>query len=285
LSGCRYVGYPGLLDTAEISSDEVSINFSILAAAGALALTASVGASNAASVLVFGDRAGAQNQVQTVLEGAGDTVTNVSRTFAETLDFGGFDTIWSLSFLGGYSAALETKLIDFVDGGGGLDLTFERPCCEAADDSVERIINASLSAGCVTVGGFGDVTSGSFTYNANAIGNLDADLASGWTPDAPGQIEGVTGNNVVVSSDATGRAVAAGWNESDLGSGRIAAFGDIDWLNVIDASEAQVVLNTQEFLFDGFVGPDPSPVPLPAAGWLLIGGLGGLFSLRPAARG
>lgn len=250
-------------------------------AAAALIAAGSASSAVAASVLVFGDRQTAQDSVQNALEGQGDTVTNEDRTAAEGLDFSTFDTIWSLSFSGSYSSTLESKLIDFVAGGGGLYLTFERPCCEDANDSVERIINASLLSGSVTVGGFGDV-GGTFTYNSNAIGNMDADLAVGWPPSAPGQIEGVSGDNVIVSSDETGRAVAAGWNEDDLGSGRIAAFGDVDWLTPLDSAELQVVLNTQEFLFDGFVGPNPdptTPIPLPAAGWMLIAGIASLTAM------
>ncbi|ARE38813.1 hypothetical protein RGUI_0672 [Rhodovulum sp. P5] len=250
-----------------------------LTAVAALALTAN--AASAANVLIFGDRGYAQDEVQTILEGQGDTVTNVSRS-SVPVDLSVFDTVWSLSYNSSYGTALEDQLIDFVANGGGLYLTFERPCCEAANDSVERIIDSSLLAGDVTVGGFGDV-SGTFTYNANAIGNLDADLAVGWPPSSPGQISGVSGRNVVVSSDVTGRAVAAGWDETDLGAGRIAAFGDIDWLNSVDANEAQVVLNTQEFLYDGYVGPNPDPVPLPAGGVLLVTGLGAMVVSRRRA--
>lgn len=238
-------------------------------------------AASAASVLIFGDRS-EQANVQSVLEAQGDTVTNVNTATAVSTDFSTFDTIWSLNIFSSYGAVLEQKLVDFIGAGGGVYMTAERPCCEAANDSIERVINASLISGSVIVGGFGDVT-GPFTYNTNAIGNLDADLAVGWQPSAPGQISGVSGNNVVVSADQTGRAVAAGWNESDLGSGRIAVFGDVNWLSSIDLNEAQVVRNTQEFLFDGFVGPNPpptNPVPLPAAGWMLIAGIGGLAALR-----
>ncbi|WP_254694126.1 VPLPA-CTERM sorting domain-containing protein [Sulfitobacter sp. SK012] len=249
-------------------------------------LTISTVPTNAASVLIFGDRSSAQNNVQDVLEAQGDVVVNVSRA-AVPMDLSVFDTIWSLSFNSSYGAALEDQMINFVGNGGGLYLTFERPCCEAANDSVERIVNASLLSGGVSVGGFGDV-GGTFSFNPNAVGNVDADLAVGWVPSAPGQIGGVVGNSVAVSSDVTGRAVAAAWDEDALGSGRIAAFGDVDWLSSINDGEAQVVRNTQEFLFDGFVGPNPdpipdpapNPVPLPAAGWLLIAGLGGLGFIR-----
>lgn len=251
-----------------------------------MALLMSLGmasAASAAQVLIFGDR-GEQADVEAVLAGAGETVTNVNRPTAESLNFSTFDTIWVLNVFSSYGATIEQKLIDFVAAGGGLYMTAERPCCEAANDSIERIVNASLLSGSISVGGFGDV-SGPFTYNPNAIGNMDADLAVGWLPSAPGQMEGISGNNVIVSADATGRAVAAGWNEDDLGAGRIAVFGDVNWLSGIDANERQVVLNIQEFLFDGFVGPNPtptpSPVPLPAAGWMLLAGLG---SLAAAAR-
>jgi hypothetical protein len=258
-----------------------------LAAASALALAASAGASNAASVLIFGDRASAQNEVQRVLEAAGDVVTNVSRSIAETVDFSAFDTIWSLSFNSAYSAALETMLTSFVDGGGGLYLTFERPCCEAANGSVERIINASLSVGSVTVGGFGDV-SGTFTYNANAIGNLDGDLASGWLPSQPGQIDGVTGNSVVVSSNATGRAVPAGpWRGPAWPVGRPRVPGDLTRRPASRIGRARQANGPSRGRLGSFVAPIPRSDPGVGPRGLGLGlGLGGAVSRggRDAAR-
>ena len=244
------------------------------------AVVSSVSVSSAASVLIFGDRSTEQNNVAQVLTVAGDTVTN-STTSGVPADLSVFDTIWVMNVFSSYGAALEQRLVDFVAAGGGLYMTAERPCCDAANGSIQRIVNASLLSGSVTVSSFGTDVFGPFDYNPNAVGNIDADLATGWVPSGPGQIEGVSGRNVVVTAQDSGRAVAAAWDELDLGAGRIAVFGDINWLTNIDAGERQVVLNTQEFLFDGFVGPNPNPaaVPLPAAGWLLIAGLGGLAAM------
>ncbi|MEM6276744.1 MAG: VPLPA-CTERM sorting domain-containing protein [Pseudomonadota bacterium] len=260
----------------------------------ALTLSLSSVSANAASVLIFGDFQSSQNNVQNVLEDAGDTVTNVATGNLPT-DISGFDTIWVMNIFTSYGAALEQQLIDFIAGGGGVYMTAERPCCDAANTSIQTIINASLLSGSVVVSSFGTDVFGPFEYNSDTVGNLDADLQEGWVPDGPGQIEGVSGDNVVVTATDSGRAVAAAWDEDDLGSGRIAVFGDINWLQDLTAGEEQVVLNTQEFLFDGFVGVNPDPIdddpidvrpsviPLPAAGWLLLASLGGLVAFRRRA--
>lgn len=243
---------------------------------GALALSTS--SAFAANILVFGDR-GERNTVAAELSAQGNTVT---KQVSLASDLTGFDTIWHVGAFTALSSSVQSALSGFLAAGKGIYLTGERPCCEALNTSIGQLINANLKSGSVQVGGFGDV-SGPYTYNPNAIGNIDADLASGWVPSAPGSIEGVTGNNVVVTADQTGRAVAAAWGDNDLkNGGRIALFMDVNWLSSLDDAEKKVVANTQEFLFDGYVGPnpDPNPVPLPAAGWMMIAGLGGLAAAR-----
>lgn len=240
-------------------------------------------ASSAATILVFGDRGGERAHVTTALQGLGNTVTNQA---ALPADLSGFDTIWHIGAFTPLSGGVQTQLSGFLADGKGIYLTGERPCCEALNTSIGSLINANLKSGSVQVGGFGDV-GGPYTYNANAVGNIDADLATGWLPSAPGSIGGVTGNNVVVSADQTGRAVAAAWEDNDLiNGGRIALFMDVNWLNGLDGGELQVIANTQEFLFDGFVGPNPdpdpnpNPVPLPAGLPLLVSAIMSIGLLR-----
>ncbi len=251
-------------------------NFSVLAMVAGLFLATDV--AEAAEVLVFGDRF-ERNTVATELEAIGNTVTN-----SEALpnDISGFDTIWHVGAFVPLSMSVQDSLSSFLASGKGIYLTGERPCCDALNATLQSLINSNLKSGSVTVGGFGDVGT-PYTYNSNAVGNIDADLATGWVPSAPGSIEGVSGNNVVVTADQTGRTVAAAWDDNDLiNGGRIALFMDVNWLNTLSSDEKQVVANTQEFLFDGFVGPNPNPnpnpnvVPLPAGLPLLLAGLGAL---------
>lgn len=238
--------------------------------------TALVTPAMAASVLVFGDR-GERFTVATELEAQGNTVTNTS---VLPTDLSGFDTIWHIGAFAPLSSAEQSRLSAFLALGRGVYLTGERPCCEALNDTLESLINANLASGSITVGGFGDV-GGPYTYNSTAVGNIDSDLSVGWVPSAPGQIDGVTGDNVVVTADATGRAVAAAWDDNDFtNGGRVALFMDVNWLSSLSAEEKLVLANTQEFLFDGFVGPNPNPVPVPAALPLMAAGVAGLGALR-----
>lgn len=250
-------------------------------AAACVSVALSATAVSAATIAVFGDRSGERSSVTAALEALGNTVTNMSSLPS---DLSSFDTIWHVGAFVPLSASVQASLSGFLADGKGIYLTGERPCCEALNGSIESFINSNLMSGSVQVGGFGDV-SGPYEYNASAVGNIDADLAVGWPPSAPGSIEGVSGDNVVVTATSTGRAVAAAWGDSDLiNGGRIALFMDVNWLFSINSDEAQVVANAQEFLFDGFVGPNPDPDPMPGAvplpaGLPLIGAALGMLGL------
>ncbi len=252
-----------------------------------IALTMVAGAASAATIAVFGDR-GERNTLAAELVAQGHTVSNNA---ALPADLSSFDTIWHVGAFVSLSASVQAQLSGFFADGKGVYLTGERPCCDALNSSIGSLINSNLASGSVQIGSLGDIA-GPYSYNPAALGNIGSGI-SGWAPSAPGGISGVSGDNVLISSDSNGIAVGAAWNDDDfINGGRAVVFMDVNWLASISSEESDVIAATQEFLFDGLVGPNPDPdpdpdpdpnpsvVPLPAAGWLLLAGLGALAGLR-----
>jgi len=239
----------------------------------ALALMVRVSSANAASTLVFGDFSSSRNVLAAELAVQGNTVTNQTSLPG---DLSAFDTIWHVGAGTPLSLGVQNQLSGFLADGKGIYLTGERPCCEALNATLGNLINTNLASGSVVVGGQGDFFSGPFNFNTNALGNIGSVISS-WAPNAPGGIVGPTGDNVLVSHGPSSTVVGAAWDDPDLiNGGRIVLFMDVNWLSALDTNEKNVILATQEFLFDGFVGQRPSEVPLPAAGWMMLAGLGGL---------
>lgn len=262
----------------------------LVGAAVALALCA--GSATAATIGVFGDYSSSRDQLAAELVAQGHTVDN---NVALPADLSSYDTLWHVGAFTPLSAAVQAQLSGFLALGKGIYLTGERPCCDALNNTIQSLINSNLAAGSVQIGSLGDIN-GPYSYNPSALGNIGSGI-SGWSPNAPGGMSGVFGDNVLISSDSNGVVVGAAWNDDDfVNGGRVVAFMDVNWLQGIDDAEKDVIAATQEFLFDGFVGPnpdedpvsdDPEPVepgpnvvPLPAAGWLLLGGFGALAGLR-----
>jgi hypothetical protein len=251
-----------------------------------VALSISAPASFAASILVFGDRGTERNTVTAELTAQGNTVTNVSDL---PTDISGFDTIWHIGAFVPLSTGVQSQLSDFLASGKGVYLTGERPCCDALNNSIESLVNANLKNGTVQIGDLEDIP-GPYEFNPSALGNIGSIVAD-WQPNGPGGIanitgDGVSGDNILVSAAQSGTIVGAGWEDSDfINGGRLVVFMDVNWLTALTTSEKDVIAATQEFLFDGFVGPNPDPdpdtavIPLPAAGWMLLAGIGGLFAM------
>ncbi|MDP1857094.1 MAG: hypothetical protein Q8K82_00405 [Gemmatimonadaceae bacterium] len=191
-------------------------------------------------------------------------------------DISGYSAIWYIGAYAGIPVNEQTALIDYVNAGGGLYLTGERPCCENLNTTVQNVLRGTLKDQDVQVGGIGDIN-GPFTFNTDVtdfvaqVPNLLVDFV----PHSPGGMEGigdVNSRNVFASNGAI--AVGAIWPEADMkdGKGRIALLMDIDWLG--DPDRVPIISNLENFLTNGgscsdgghhagFLWTGPSPTNSP----------------------
>ena len=209
------------------------------------AAAAPSGATVSGNVLVFGDRP-ERATMANALSGLGYTVTD---EVALPADVSGFDAIFHVDPINSLLTADEqSRLTAFVNGGGGLYLTGERPCCEPNNDAVQQVVNGLVAGGGVTVGEQGDVA-GPYNFNPTAVGGLTTtpNTLSTWSAGGPGGMAGVAGDNVVVTG-AGDVVIGGAWDESDMtgGAGRIVVLMDVNYLAVGGAAE--IVENLAAFL-------------------------------------
>lgn len=228
----------------------------------------------ASSILIYGNYATGNNGLQQNLEALGHTVTNQSNALPADLSV--YDTIWHVASNGStLGSAARSALANFVQAGGGLHLTGERPCCESLNDAVETLLNQLVISPQVTVGGQGDV-SGIFTFNSGAVANIaDApNNLTNWGPSGPGGMDSL-GNlapeNILVSSN-NGTVVGAAFDSDDLsgGAGRVTVLMDVNWFT--GAAGADVAENLQVFLESA-----PDVIAMAEPGSALLFAAAGLF--------
>lgn len=209
------------------------------------------------NVLVFGDR-GERTILQTNLESLGHTVTNQA---ALPTDLSGFDTVWHVGAFVALTTDEQTRLTNFLTGGGGLHLTGERPCCESLNGSLQQLINSVVTSGGVQVGGLGDIT-GPYLINPAANSGLasNPNTVTTWVPGGPGGMGGLAGlpsPNVLVTG-AGDVPVGATWVEADLvgAVGRLTILMDVNWFNNQTGDNVPFIENIQTFLAGGVVEPE-----------------------------
>jgi hypothetical protein len=214
-----------------------------------LALSAPVIA-KADSVLVFGDYP-SKDILATSLTSLGHSVTNVSTLPA---DLGGFDTIWHVGAFVPLTADEQTRLANYLAGGGGIHLTGERPCCEPLNDSLQSFVNSVVTGGAVQVGDLGDIN-GAYTINPSAHGGLATtpNSVSVWVPSASGGMGGL-GSLPSANILATGAGdvpVGGAWISSELNSsaGRMTLLMDVNWFEQPGSGDNLAIIdNIQTFL-------------------------------------
>jgi hypothetical protein len=184
-------------------------------------------------------------------------------------DLSGIGQLWWIDWENRPSAEDVPRLEAFVNEGGGLYLTGERPCCEPLNERVSEIVNQLVLDGPVQVGGLGDPPSVSQTMatNPNALGGLTStphDVPSIRVA-APGGMAGVGGVNVLAST-SEGVPIAAVWEGEHLtGSGHLVVVMDINWLDSGTGRgplAADLVENIALFLSKLPEPPDPPGIPV-----------------------
>lgn len=201
-------------------------------------------------VLVFGDRFEGAN-IANELAALGMSVTQVSTL---PLDLSPYQVIFHFGAFQALTAEERTRLEAFVNGGGGLHLTGERPCCEVMNQSHELLVNALVAGGGIQIGGMGDF-SGPYPFNASARGSFSTtpnDIPE-WFPSAPGGITGVSGANILVTAQPTGTTVGAIWSDADMasGNGRMTILMDVNWASGASSTVRPLVENLATFLARG----------------------------------
>jgi hypothetical protein len=169
--------------------------------------------------------------LENILTNAGYGV-DVSATLPTKL--GRYKVIWYVG-TNSVSSAHQAELEAFVNSGRGLYLTGTGPSSETLDDASDTsMINGLVAGGGVQAGGQGaanDPTAPEL-LNPDAIDDVGAGGGS-WTPNDPGGMTGVTGDNVLTSTEFGDRTLPTGavWNASDMtdGKGRLAILMDIVW--------------------------------------------------------
>ena len=210
----------------------------LLAVVLVVALAAGLAGATAASaakgnVLVLSrDNNGAEgSDAASVLTSLGYTAT-VTETLPANLS--SYSSIWSILAYQGLSPEEQGALEKYVEGGGKLYLTGERPCCEELDLSDQAILRAVLTNQSVVVGQQGDLN-GPFTFNTEAEDgiSLDPNHLTEFPVDAPGGVIGIGGVDAPNVLGSNGEVAVGGvFDEGDMkdGKGRIVLYMDIDWL-------------------------------------------------------
>lgn len=248
---------------------------------GAAASTATVtaNASGGKTSLVFGtgDPQANEDEIANATRGLELAGHDAESSVNLPEDLSPYATIWHVSAYTALTSDEIDRLHAFVEDGGSLYLTGERPCCEELNQSVERLVNGLITTTDVGVGGLGDI-GGPYTFNPGAAGDIVRfpNLLTDFIPSAPGGLSGLSnlfGRNVFAASATT--PVGGVWTEEDLvgGRGRLVLLMDVNWLGL--STWRPLFENIQNFLdegagctndghWDGFAWTGPQPTNSPS---------------------
>jgi hypothetical protein len=212
---------------------------------------------SSAKVLVFGDDALGRGSVVPALRAMGAEVTDTS-TLPE--DLGSYDSIFHVGFRAPLSVDEQARLARFLEDGGGLHLTGERPCCESLNDSHTAFVRQVVAGGeGITIGRQGDIRSlfGDFFFPYAVNPAAKGGVAT--TPGAatqvrlvsPGGIAGIQDPENILAVGLNDAPVGAIWDKGDLvgRGGRLSIIMDTNWFTGFAfADNLELLQNLSGFL-------------------------------------
>lgn len=201
-------------------------------------------------VVVFGDDALGRAGLAPALRAMGADVTDVAQL---PTDLTGFDAVFHVGFRNPLSPTEHERLARFLEDGGAVHLTGERPCCESLNDSHTAFVRQVVAGGeGITIGRQGDVLSlfGDFFFPYAA--NPEAKGGITTTPNpvtelrlvSPGGIAGIEDPANVLLSGLGGVPVGAAWDKRDLvgRGGRLTIIMDTNWVSNLSFADNLALL-------------------------------------------
>jgi hypothetical protein len=275
-----------------------------------LVATFFAGTASAAVISIVGTRA-ELSTIQAEFVVFGDTVTRYntdwnSLTGAQLDAIFASDVVWEGDIFAAIPGAVQTRMVNYVNGNGGLFLTAERPCCDVHNDDIQVVGRALTGDTGLLIGNLGvDIFGHQFSNSPTTILTDPKDIrGQAAQHNGPGRVEptgGVLSNACFIGSGNPQICTAAAWGPDVLVNsvGRLVIYGDINSQpSLVDNFNGDQFENIRKFLLAGFTGggsvcdtnpnlPGCTPngnVPEPASLALLAIGLAGLGVMRRKQR-
>lgn len=236
---------------------------------GVVGVLSLASAANAANMLIFGDRGGDQANLASQLTALGHTVTN---TTAMPASLAGYAVVWQVQVFAALTPAEQTLITNYLQNGGSVYFTGERPCCDAANGTIQNVLRAVVTGGTsIQVGNLGDISC-PCTFNPAAIDGISTtpNALNVWTPSASGGMANIPAANVLATG-AGGVPIGAAFDQSNMvgGRGRAMVLMDVNYFSG-DPDLAHEIANWVNFLLaGGGAAPVVTPVPTLNA-WMLV---------------
>ena len=248
--------------------------FSRLLAAAVISTAAITSSVSAGTVAVFGDRFNL-NTINNFYDGLADHSSSIIASLSDAT-LSGVDLLWAVQPADSYSAGELNAMSNYIAGGGRIAFMGEHGSFLPNENNR---INAALASLGSTMSIVNQTIDTGFRFATRGDGQiLDDPLLDGvntyeYAAFAPLEM-GANGKALMLGEALD--TVMMGFE--NVGPGSIFLITDQNvWDRVGQPQNDNATMF--ENLIDGETGAPPA-VPLPAAGWMLIAGLGGLGALR-----